>query len=187
MIDILATNIIPVTTAILTAASVAIVHYCLPTRSEKLSKKRSAALISTHLERFAIDCADLLQRYENYVLSNGCNGDAPTTIAKLEDFPADVDLTSISPEHVSEALAIQNLVVLARKSTSSYIDIVSNDDEVIEIVIKYTALLGSRSMKLGAKIREYYRLPKPDYLKVVWDIEQYLSEAEHKYYLNEIK
>lgn len=181
MNDIISTAVISAFAAVVTALSLGILHYFLPTRTEKLSKQRSAALIASHLERFAIDCADLLQRYENYIRSNGSTTDVPNQIAKFEEFSDEIDLTSISAEHASEALAIQNLVILTQKSTSSYLDIVADYDDLQKMVMEFTALLGNRSMKLGLEMRRSYGLPKPDYLKLVWNIEEYLSDAETEY------
>lgn len=171
----------PVLTAILTAGLLALMYYFIPTRAEKLSKKRSAALLASHLELFAIECADLLADFQNYQGSGGHLGQTPNFIPSLKELPKSIDLSIIPPTILSEALAIHNMITLSQKVAAGSFALSLDEEEFMERVTKSTAVIGNRAKNIAVEIRQYAGLPLPDYSKVIWDFGEYLERTANEY------
>jgi hypothetical protein len=128
---------------------------------DRKKSRYSSLLISTALERFAIECSILISDNNIYRQSDGHAGQVSGRLPNLADHPGSVDWTLLPIELVSREADLRHSIMIANEEMAFLIS-VADDDQIITDCNEKAANLGLNAWVLGRDFRRRHKLPKPN-------------------------
>ena len=150
-------------------------------RTEKRDLRYLAMRVAVILEKFAIDCSNLVVENEAYDTSDGEAGSFSSKLPDLPPFPTDADWKSVDPVLASRVLSLQNEVYLTQFSVSDVWG-VHEPDEIGKIVNGQAGKCGAKAFGLAHALRTAANLPAADLSAPgVATVESRLQKTNAKY------
>jgi hypothetical protein len=134
------------------------------------------------LERFAIECSELVADYNLYLQSKGALGRISVLLPEIGAFPTDVDWKTIDAVLVGRALSLSNEYVLASRSVDFCLDLNGDDRDAAQEASKQAGKCGYRAWKLAVALRVKHKLPENNLTQHTWDFVQTLKSKHDAFF-----
>jgi hypothetical protein len=165
-------------TGVVAAALTHGVSWWRDSRKEKASNLRDARYLALRLavilERFAIDCSEVVGLVDTYAASKGSAGSQTTKLPEIGEFPSDSDWKTIDPKLAARALEFVNELLMAQQKLN-FSWHVSDEDQITEECADDAALLGLRAWDLAHQLRQRHDLPRFTPAETSHDVEASLK------------
>lgn len=171
------TIILPVFIAVLTAVFVHLIAFVLPTRNEKQKTKHAVTVIASQLERFSIQCAELISQHELERDSEGYAGAKATKLPTMESISESLELSGIDSTLLSEANSFVNVIHLSESQIRFWWDVLGEIELVQQECFEQAGLMGNRAIILASKLCRSIHIPEPDYSELFWDFKTKLKDV----------
>ncbi|SRR6266851_6809190 len=139
--------------------------------STKRDPRYSAMRIAVILEKFAIECANVISDNDLYKKAEGHAGAAHGTLPPLREFPADTDWKALDPALSARTLSLPNELSLADGTIKFWWDIEPGDQGILLHACDLQAgKCGYIAWQLAADMRRGYGLPAFNPEHTAWDV-----------------
>lgn len=146
----------------------------------RASRKRDARYLAQRLavilERFSIDCADVIEGNETHRSSEGYAAQPRLRVPALAEFPADTDWKAIDPKLAGRALGLPNELALSEQKIVFWLDVVPNRGCAETETNQQAGKCGYRAWKLAVDLRNKHGLEKADLVGLAWGFVGTLKE-----------
>lgn len=133
-----------------------------------------ALRIAVILERFSIDCAELIASYNLHDQSDGHAGKQSGSLPILPAYPSDADWKSLNPALCAKALAMRNELELSDKALDFHFEV---DAFQLGSAFKDEAgKCGYRAWEIATELRSLYKLPSFRSKDLYWDFVETLKD-----------
>ncbi|MFI5022840.1 MAG: hypothetical protein ACHQRJ_14470 [Alphaproteobacteria bacterium] len=141
--------------------------------SRRESYRRDARYLAQRLavilEKFAIDCADIIAGNELHRTSDGHAGVRRLALPTLAAFPADADWKAVDSALAGRAVALPNEIALADHKILFWWDVVGDEDCMETEADQQAGMCGYRAWNLAADLRMRHGVPASDLTDRAWD------------------
>ncbi len=148
-------------------------------RTRRRERKKTLAILAQTLDLFAEECGDAVERAELYHSSGGHAGNSTSNIPDLSEPKDSIELSGLPSKLLSEYLAMQIKVILARRRIGFWWQI-GERDAAPEEAYEQAGLLGFDAIQLARRMRKAAGLPEPDYATYYYDIEKALADPRNR-------
>jgi hypothetical protein len=144
-------------------------HFFVHRAALKRDARYVAQRVAIILEKFAVDCADVIIDNDIHSESGGHAGKRHLGLPALGLLPADADWKALPPNLVDRVLSMPNELALATKAILFWWNVVG-DEECMETETDQRAgTCGLRAWLLASELRKQYKIPASSLTEVGWD------------------
>jgi hypothetical protein len=149
-------------------------------RSVRRDSRYLAIRLAVILERFAIDCADIIAENNSFLTPNGFLGRRDSQLPTLQEYPSDIDWRSFEPELSVRIFSLPNEVSVSQGVISFADRLAGGPDGSPSDTTNQAGLCGHRALHIANDLRERYQLPPFRMAWPQWDVPTILKEAHDK-------
>ena len=143
------------TSAVLTAGR----DWWKESASSRKAARYAALRIAVALEKFALECAELIEDQEIFDSSHGHAGKQHGNLPFFESYPLDIDWRVLKPDFASSALSVPIELISASRTIAFMWEIAPGESDTCTAE---AARCGLRMWDLAKKMRAHYQLPPVD-------------------------
>ena len=149
-------------------------------RTTKRKGKYAAIKLSVLLDKFALDCAEIMQDIDNAHSSGGHVGHFHTDLPEFKEYPKEIDWESLDARLAFDVLSFSNEVTIRNRAIDGYMEYVDDEGGPTECG-KHCAMQGARALDISRRLCERYNVDSSDYMNKVWDVSKYLETEKLRY------
>jgi hypothetical protein len=166
------------------AASNHLVTWRLATKTHQRDARYLAQRLVAILERFSIDCAELISENDLYWQSKGALGRVQPNLPVLSEFPADADWKALDAALAERVFAFPNELALADRMVSFAYEVNGEPHEASTEASRQAGKFGYRAWDIAIALRAKNTLPASGLVDITWDFVGTLK-AKHDQVRNE--
>jgi hypothetical protein len=130
------------------------------------------------LEKFAVDCADVILDNDLHSQSEGHAGKRHLSLPTLGSLPADADWKALPPRLVDRVLSMPNELALADGAILFWWDVVGDEDCMQTETDQRAGACGLRAWLLATDLRKQYKIPASSLPEIGWNFVDTLREKD---------
>jgi hypothetical protein len=137
-----------------------------------------AQRVAIILEKFAVDCANVINDNDLHNQSKGHDGKRHLCLPELGPLPADADWKALSPKLVDRVLSMPNELALADGAISFWWDVVGDEECMQTETDQRAGTCGLRAWLLASDLRKQYKIPASNLPEIGWNFVDTLRKKD---------
>jgi hypothetical protein len=166
-------------TLLTTLGSWGLTHFFEHRAALKRDARYMAQRIAIILEKFAVDCANVIADNQLHSSSEGHAGNRCLSLPELGSFPVEADWKALPPELADRILSMPNELALVDGAISFFWDVLGPGDDGVETETNQRAgACGLRAWSLATDLRKEYKIPASSLPEIEWNFVDTLREQD---------
>jgi hypothetical protein len=144
-------------------------HFFVHRATLKRDARYLAQRLAIILEKFSVDCANVITDNDTFNSSDGNAGKRHSSLPTLGAFPADADWKAIDAALMDRVMSMPNELALADQAIYFWWDVVGDPDCVQTETDNQAGQRGLKAWMLASELRRRYGIPASKLPTETWD------------------